>query len=42
MDLATEMDVVFDLIRDGVGGVVLTEEEFLECLWKFRLIDVHG
>ena len=42
MDLAAEMDVVFNLIRDGAGGVVSTEEEFLECPWKFRLIDVHG
>ena len=42
LNLATEMNMIFDVVQNWTGQMVLSEEKLFESLWKARFIDELG
>lgn len=42
LNLATEMNTIFVVIRNGMGRMVLGEVKLFESSWKARFVDELG
>ena len=42
LNIATEMNMIFDVVWNWAGQMALSEEKLFESLWKARFVDELG